>query len=129
MVQNEIYHPLVKAALKQGISVERLMPILEGRPVVFSGGGGIYDVFHKGVHIFSEPVSVSKDLISLRNISDKRISDDELSILSVAYGLAIPQVREPIMTPLKHLFSHIHLRSSERISRNGFYEHGLSDVE
>lgn len=129
MVQNEIYHPLVKAALKQGISIERLMPILEERPVVFSGGGGVYDVFHKGVHMFSEPVSVSKDLLSLRNVSDKRISDDELSILSVAYGLAIPQVREPIMTPLKQLFSHIHLRSSVRSSRTGSYEHGLTDVE
>lgn len=129
IVQNEIYHPLVKAALKQGISVERLMPILEERPVVFSGGGGVYDVFHKGVHMFSEPVSVSKDLLSLRNVSDKRISDEELSILSVAYGLSIPQVREPVMTPLKQLFAHIHLRSSVRTSQTGSYEHGLTDVE
>ena len=129
MVQNEIYHPLVQAALKQGISVERLLPIIEERPVVFSGGGGVYDVFHKGVHMFSEPVSVSKDLLSLRNVSDKRISDEELAILSVAYGLAIPQVREPIMTPLKQLFSHIYLHSSVRFSRTGSYEHGLSDVD
>ena len=129
IVQNEIYQPLVKAALKQGISVERFLPVLEERPVVYSGGGGVYEAFHKGIHRFTEPVSVSKDLLSLRNVSDKRISDEELSILSVAYGLSIPQVREPVMTPLKQLFSHIHIRSSVRTSRTSPYEHGLTDVE
>ena len=128
LVQGEIYHPLVHAALKQGISQERLWPIIEDRPVIFSGGGGVYDVFHKSIHIFTEPVSVSKDLLSLKNVTEKRISDVELSILSVAYGLSIPQVREPVMTPLKQLFSDIHIHQ-ERASRPTEYEHGLSDVE
>ena len=130
IVQNEIYHPLVQAALKQGISVERFLPILEERPVVFSGGGGVYQAFHKGIHRFTEPVSVSKDLLSLRNVSDKRISDEELSILSVAYGLSIPQVREPVMTPLKQLFKHILIRTEHSPrTRSSSYEHGLTDVE
>lgn len=128
LVQKEIYHPLLHAALKQGISQERLWPIIEDRPVIFSGGGGVYEVFHKSVHMFSEPVSVSKDLLSLKNVTEKRISDVELSILSVAYGLSIPQVREPEMTPLKQLFSHIHIHQT-RASRPTGYEHGLSDVE
>ena len=128
LVQKEIYHPLVHAALKQGISQERLWPIIEDRPVIFSGGGGVYEVFHKSVHMFSEPVSVSKDLLSLKNVTEKRISDVELSILSVAYGLSIPQVREPVMTPLQQLFNHIHIHH-ERASRPTGYEHGLSDVE
>jgi len=128
LVQKEIYHPLLHAALKQGISQERLWPIIEDRPVIFSGGGGVYEVFHKSVHMFSEPVSVSKDLLSLKNVSEKRITDVELSILSVAYGLSIPQVREPIMTPLKQLFSHIHIHN-ERASKTIGYEHGLTDVD
>ena len=128
LVQKEIYRPLVHAALKQGISQERLWPIIEDRPVFFSGGGGVYDVFHKSVHVFSEPVSVSKDLLSLKNVTEKRISDVELSILSVAYGLSIPQVREPVMTPLQQLFSHIYIHQ-ERAERSTGYEHGLSDVE
>ena len=128
LVQKEIYHPLVHAALKQGISQERLWPIIEDRPVIFSGGGGVYEVFHKSVHMFSEPVSVSKDLLSLKNVTEKRISDVELSILSVAYGLSIPQVREPEMTPLKQLFSHIHIHHERARQSNG-YEHGLSDIE
>lgn len=128
LVQKEIYHPLVHAALKQGITQERLMPIIEDRPVVFSGGGGVYEVFHKRVHLFSEPVSVSKDLLSLKNVTEKRISDVELSILSVAYGLSIPQVTEPVMTPLNQLFSHIHIQK-ERARLSSGYEHGLSDVD
>ena len=126
LVQNEFYSPLVMAALKQGISKERLMPILENRPVIFSGGGGVYEVFHNCVHIFTEPVSVSKDLLSLKNVAKKKISDEELSILSVAYGLSIPQVREPVMIPLNQLFKHINIQVVHA-NRNTGYDHGLSD--
>ena len=128
LVQDEIYGPLVMAALKQGISKERLMPIIEGRPVIFSGGGGVYEVFHRNIHMFTEPVSVSKDLLSLKNVTEKRISDEELSILSVAYGLSIPQVREPVMTPLTQLFNHIQIRE-ERAKQSSSYEHGMTDVD
>ena len=127
LIDNEIYHPLRIAALKQGISQERLMPIIMDRPVIISGGGGVYKIFHKGLHLFREPVSVSKDLLSLKNVTDKRITDDELSILSVAYGLSIPQVREPIMTPLNQLFRDIRIRK-ENSSSAREYEHLLSDT-
>ena len=128
LVQDEFYTPLYMAALRQGISKERLLDMLENRPVIYSGGGGVFEVFHKSIHVFSEPISVSKDLLSLKNVSDRRITDDELSILSVAYGLSIPQVKEPEMTPLEQLFSHIHLEKSTRANTNG-YEHGLSDID
>lgn len=128
IVKDQIYHPLVKAALKKGISEERLLPIVVDRPVIYTGGGGVFDVFHKKVFRFSEPISVSKDLLSLKNITEKRITDDELSILSVAYGLSIPQVREPVMTPLTQLFRHINIHES-RAPRASGYEHGMSDVE
>lgn len=115
IVKQEIYLPLVNAALKQGISLERLWPIIAERPVIFSGGGGVYNEFHKSIHIFSDPVSVSKDLVSLKNVIEKHITDEELSILSVAYGLSIPQVAEPVMTPLTQLFSHIQIQRNNTV--------------
>ena len=127
IVQDEIYYPLYMAALKRGIGKERIMPILSARPVVYSGGGGIYEEFHKRIHVFTEPVSVSKELLSLKNISNKRLTDEELSILAVAYGLSIPQFKEPEMIPLENLFDSIQLVNERQ--RPSSYEHGMSDVE
>lgn len=128
LVQDEFYSPLFMAGLKQGISKERIYPIIAERPVIYSGGGSVFAVFHKGLHVFSEPVSVSKDLLSLKNVTEKNITDDELSILAVAYGLSIPQVSEPEMTPLEDLFSHIHI-VEQRAARPTSYEHGMTDVD
>lgn len=127
IVNKELFEPLSMAAMKRRISMERLLPIIENRPVIFTGGGGVYDAFHKSIHLFTEPISVSKDLLSLNNVTEKHISDDELSILAVAYGLSIPQVKEPDMTPISQLFGHINLQKDQSVLGNG-YEHGLSDL-
>ncbi len=127
LVDQEIYIPLKQAALRQGISNERLKPVIHDRPVIISGGGGVYSVFHKRIHVFSEPMSVSKDLLSLKFVREKNISDEELSILSVAYGLSIPQIKEPDMTPLALLFNNIHI-SNNGLSSEDTYEHGLTDL-
>ena len=55
----------------------------------------------------------------------KDLTDEELSILSVSYGLSVPQMREPEMTPLAKLFEHIKMVSEG----HNQYEHGISDVE
>ena len=128
IVQDELYAPLYMAALRNGISKERVMPILRERPVVYSGGGGVYDVFHNRIHIFSETLSLSNELLSVKDISNKNISDEELSILAVAYGLSIPQMMEPDMTPLEKLFDHMAPMDVTRQQQSS-YEHGLSDVE
>jgi len=123
-VDKEIYTPMMEAAANCGADVRQFAIDLSKRPVIFTGGGGVYGVFHKKIHIFNEPLSVSSDLLSLKSITNKNVSDDELSILSVAYGLSIPQMREPTMTPLKELFAHIHIIPEEK--KQG-YEHGISD--
>lgn len=127
VVNNEIYTPLYMAALKKGIAKERIMSLLMDRPVVYSGGGGVYDEFRRRIHIFTEPLSLSKELLSVKNVSNKKVTDEELSILAVAYGLSIPQMKEPEMTPLEELFDHMTIEQRRR-EQTG-YEHGLSDVE
>ena len=57
--------------------------------------------------------------------TNKDLTDEELPILSVSYGLSVPQMREPEMTPLAKLFEHIRMESDDRTQ----YEHGISDVE
>ena len=127
IVNKEVYAPLYMAALRNGIPKERIMSVLLDRPVVYSGGGGVYDVFHQRIHIFSETLSLSKELLSVKNVSNKKVTDEELSILAVAYGLSIPQFKEPDMTPLEEMFDHINLSDVRR--RDTEYDHGLSDVE
>ena len=127
IVNKEVYAPLYMAGLNRGIPKERIMSVLLDRPVVYSGGGGVYEEFHQRIHIFTEPLSLSKELLSVKNVSNKKVTDEELSILAVAYGLSIPQMKEPEMTPLGELFNHMTIEEKRR--QHTGYEHGLSDVE
>lgn len=124
LIDTDIYRPLMKAAEECGADVKRFSLDLIKRPVIFTGGGGVYEVFHNKIHTFYEPLSVADDLLSLKSISNKNVTQTELSILSVAYGLANSIGREPVMTPLKELFVHIHILPEKK---DDGYEHGLSD--
>jgi len=129
-INEKIYLPLIDAASKCGITVNKLKDALYGRPVIYTGGGSVYDSFIDSMHMFTDPMSMSKDFISLKNITNKNLSDEELTILSVSYGLSVPQMKEPEMTPLSKLFDHIKFDDVNRNTTNyGMYEHGISDVE
>lgn len=127
IVNKEIYAPLYMAAMKRGFAKETVMSVLMDRPVVYSGGGGVYEVFHKRIHIFTEPLSLCQELLSVKNVTNKNVTDEELSILAVAYGLSIPRMKEPEMTPLEDLFNHMTIEEKQRQYTG--YEHGISDVE
>ena len=124
-IQEKIYFPLLEAGSRSGITVTQIKEALYSRPVIYTGGGGVYDSFIDSMYVFTDPMSMSKDFVSIKNITNKDISDEELSILSVAYGLSIPQDREPEMTPLSKLFENIKMLSEGRVH----YEHGISDIE
>lgn len=124
LIDSEIYKPMMIAAEKCGADVRQFSFDLIKRPVIFTGGGGVYEVFHNKIHTFYEPLSIADDLLSLKSITNKDVTQTELSILSVAYGLAISQGREPVMTPLKELFIQIKILPEKKIDE---FEHGLSD--
>lgn len=124
-IHHNIYEPLLKASSKSGITSTQLKDALYSRPVIYTGGGSVYDSFIVGMHVFTDPISISKDFISVKNITNKDLTDTELSILSVSYGLAVPQMREPEMTPLGKLFEHIKMVTDDKSQ----YVHGISDVE
>lgn len=115
---------MMAAAAECGANVRQFSLDLIKRPVIFTGGGGVYEVFHNKIHTFYEPLSIADDLLSLKSIANKNVTQTELSILSVAYGLAISQGREPVMTPLRELFEHINILPEKK---SDGYEHGLSD--
>jgi len=104
-VHDNIYTPLSDVTLAANLRLDRLKDALMNRPVIYTGGGGVYETFHRGVHYFQDPLSISKDLLSIRNITNKSISQAELGILTVAYGLSIPQRRSPDMVPIDEFFS------------------------
>ena len=124
-IQDKIYFPLIEVAKRSGITITQIKDALYTRPVIYTGGGGVYDAFIDTMYVFTDPMSMSKDFVSLKNITNKDLTDEELSILSVSYGLSVPQMREPEMTPLAKLFEHIKMVSEG----HNQYEHGISDVE
>ena len=124
-IQESIYSPLIEASQHSGINSYKVKDALQGRPVIYTGGGGVFDILIRRIHVFTDPMSISKDFISLKNITNKNLTDIELSILSVSYGLSVAQIKEPEMTPLKNLFDHIKIILGEKNN----YEHGITDVE
>jgi hypothetical protein len=124
-IHHNIYVPLLEASSRSGITSTQLKEALYSRPVIYTGGGSVYDAFIVGMHVFTDPMSMSMDFISEKNITNKDLTDTDLSILSVSYGLAVPQMREPQMTPLAKLFQHIKMISENNVE----YVHGISDVE
>ena len=124
-IQSKIYLPLLEAATKSGLSSSQIKDALYSRPVIYTGGGGVYETLVDSIHVFTDAMSMSHDFIALKNITNKELTENELSILSVSYGLSVPQMREPEMTPLAKLFAHIKMASEDHVN----YEHGISDVE
>ena len=85
-IQDKIYFPLIEAAKRSGITITQIKDALYTRPVIYTGGGGVYDAFIDTMYVFTDPMSMSKDFVSLKNITNKDLTDEELSILSVSYG-------------------------------------------
>jgi len=125
LVQERVVVTLFDECEKRGFNKESLKDALRNRPVVYAGGGGVYRVFNsRPVHYFMDPLSIADDLLSVRNIRNKSISNEEMSILTVAYGLSIPQRRRPVMTPLDKLFG-----TDAKLEQKHEYIHGLTDVD
>lgn len=109
-----------------GLSAAVLEEALKGRPIVFCGGGAMYDQMRQVVLPFVDKKLVNKDLLNISGILNKHIGNELFTILATSFGLSIPVENEIGLTPIYEVFDHI-IRDNHTTSGND-YEHGLTDM-
>lgn len=137
----ETYHSKLKSIANQMISnietefnrrwshhrieISRLRDALEMRPIVYCGGGSMYDLMRVPLHYFSDVRLINSDMLSIPYLKNTNINVEIFPILATSYGLSIPLEHEITMTPIEEVFAP--LQSHEKDSDDNISDYYLSD--
>jgi len=108
------------------LPASRLRDALDNRPVVFCGGGAIYNSMQTSVLNFTDIKLINKNLLNIPSLINMNIDDKLYTILATSYGLSIPLEDEIVLTSIEKVFDHIVAPESNPWDYG--YEHGLSDI-
>lgn len=89
------------------ISESILVDAMSGCPIVYCGGGSMYEKMCIPAKYFTDVRKVDKNTLSIPNLINRNIEEKLFAILATSYGLSIPQFEQPKMTPLSVLFGEI----------------------
>lgn len=90
-----------------GITFSRLKDALIDRPVVYCGGGAIYDSMRIPLDCFTDIKLINKNLLNIPHIKNKIIDSKIFPILATSFGLSIPTENEMKMTGIEDVFAHL----------------------
>ena len=78
------------------------------------------------LNYFTEIKVVGREAFTHQTFFNENIDNDLYTILATSYGLSIPQIEKPKLTPSEKLFNHI---SRNELNRGlGGYDHGLTQT-
>jgi hypothetical protein len=109
-----------------GLPISRLRKALEKRPIVFCGGGSMYDSMRMPLHSFTDIMLIDKDILSIPHVKNTNLRNHLYPILATSYGLSIPSENEMKMTRIEEVFAGLPEKYSET-DNNAHNEHGLLD--
>lgn len=72
----------------------RLIEAMLGRPIVYCGGGSVFQDMRIGHHYFSDKRLIDKDTLNIPNLLNRGLPPSFYTILATAYGLSIPSFEE-----------------------------------
>lgn len=107
------------------LPTSKLRFALENRPVVFCGGGAIYNSMQTSLLTFRDIKLINKNLLNIPFVKNHNIDNKLYTILATSYGLCIPLEDEIALTPIEKVFNHIEAPETEKWDYG--YDHGLSD--
>lgn len=108
------------------LSTSKLNAALENRPVVFCGGGAIYNSMQTSLLTFRDIKLINKNLLNIPFVRNQNINEKLYTILATSYGLSIPMEDEIVITPIEDVFNHIVAPKSDEWDYK--YDHGLTDL-
>lgn len=115
--QRFCFHKLPSSSLRDA---------LKNRPVIFSGGGSIYESMRLKILDFTDIKLINKNLLNIPFILNNEIDDKLFTILATSFGLSIPLEDEIQITEIENVFNHIITKNST--DSDYTYEHGLTDI-
>lgn len=108
----------------RNLEITRLYDALKNRPIVYCGGGSIFNNMRIKLPPFTDVKTIKKELLGIPYIKNPKIDPLLFPILATSYGLSIQLEDEIQMTPIEKLFTHLpKIEKKERSS----YIHGVSD--
>ena len=106
------------------LDVTRLKQALIDRPIVYCGGGSVYERVRMQFNYFNQEKIINKELLDINNLTNKHVEDKLYTILATSYGLCLPTADEIEIIPLGNLFDHINAPAQDTDQP---FEHGLTD--
>ncbi|MDP2338283.1 MAG: hypothetical protein Q8N05_17910 [Bacteroidota bacterium] len=110
-----------------GRNVKELIHALSDKPLVYCGGGSMYDKMRIQLHYFTDVRLINKDLLSIPYVKNKNIDTSLFTILATSYGLSIQLENEIQMTPIEKVFDPLPPKVTEDINDSPI-DYGLADT-
>lgn len=130
MLEHIIHEFLVEAGQK-GYNQSALTDAMTGRPIVYCGGGSMYQDMRIRSRYFTDIKIVDKNMLSIPNLRNTNVDESLFTILATSYGLSIAMLGEIEMMDTAALFRQIAEAGPgpEKTVRKWDieYEHGLTD--
>lgn len=109
-----------------GLPLSRLRTALEKRPIVFCGGGSLYDSMRVPLHTFTDVMLINKELLNIPHVKNTTIKNQIFPMLATSYGLSIQLENDMIMTRIEEVFARLPMKE-EHMDSSWRYEHGMMD--
>ena len=90
-----------------GLNINKLRKALQDMPVVYCGGGSMYNAMRIPLSYFTDVRLIDKGLLNIPYVKNKNIDISLFTILATAYGLSIQLEYEIKMTPIENIFDHL----------------------
>lgn len=88
-VENRLIESFDASQEHHGKKRSDLERALENHPIVYCGGGSVYDIIQSAIGFFTEIRKVNKEMLNISNVRNaKKIAKELYAILAISYGLA-----------------------------------------
>jgi hypothetical protein len=123
----EVYRSFMAAQNRHGLDPGKLFDALWGRPVIYCGGGSMYEPLRMTLSTFRDVRHLNRRMIGIDTLLNKDVNEHLWPILATSYGLSIPQLDDVVrVTPVESVFDHIATDGNKYVG--GEYEHGLTST-
>lgn len=87
------------------VGVHQLKEAMLGRPIVYCGGGSIFEKMRVKQHFFHDMRIINKETLSIPNLVNRDFPAVYYTILATAYGLSIPVIEDIKIIDAKQLWA------------------------
>lgn len=129
MIQH-IINEFANTAREKGFEQSDLTDAMDRRPIVYCGGGSMYNNMRIQSRYFSDIRIVDKNMLSIPTLLNTDIDERLFTILATSYGLSIAMLGEIEMIDTATLFRQLDNKITEKRNRRwlGDHEYGLTDL-